>query len=153
MTLTILLFLVKTITLLFTYFIALMVVGIFAIIIKVFGHKVAKIFILIAIPLFILGSIYFYDSAKIIATYKSPDNNYEIVLKLDKLEFDCAIAMPGHGGIGDEEVWVILKHKGREIDRSSRCLWGVDIEVEWLLDRNKVKYTDSRYFNLPKTKE
>lgn len=125
------------------------VIGIvFSIVKKTFGVKKAKMFSLIASLSLIITGSYTYEKLKFISSHKSPNNKYELIIKRENLISSFIPAIPGQGGVGDKSVIVILKHKGKEINRSKESLLYQNIDIYWNLKENKVGYAKPNYFEL-----
>ncbi len=104
---------------------------------------------LILIFLIALG-VHFYNSQKELATYHSPDNNYELVIKREKSFL--SITMPGDGGAGNMPVEVILKDVngkiiGKSSDNSNCAIYNDSIEIIWDLKNTQVWYGRGKTIN------
>lgn len=91
---------------------------------------------------------YFYNKSMHIATYQSPDNNYELIIKSNRSIF--AVTMPGDGG-SSMPVKVILKNaNGKVIGTSNNNCETLlfSINIHWDLENNEVFYATARSINL-----
>ncbi len=94
---------------------------------------------------------HFYQKSRVMATYKSPDGKYELIIKRDRNIFTPT--MPGDGGIDSTPIVLLLKDtKGKMIAISSdkpecNILFG-NLKIEWKLENAMVKYATARYIKL-----
>ncbi len=84
-----------------------------------------------------------------IATYKSPDGHYELIIKYDRSIFFST--MPGDGG--NPEVEVILKNANGTIIGTSHSnnncgIFNDSIEVVWDIENQQVWYGRSKTIHL-----
>ena len=79
------------------------------------------IYILLTVLLIILfAGRYFYNQTMILETHKSPDGNYELVIKSNRSPFFST--MPGDGGLGSLTIEVILKDNSGNIIGTSNSI-------------------------------
>jgi len=113
--------------------------------------KTISISLFVILLIGIIVGRYFYIKLMHLATYQSPDGNYELIIKRDRSIFTPT--MPGGGGTGDLPVEVILKNaNGKTIGTSNsnkRCGIFMDlIEVRWDFENNEVYYGKARAIHL-----
>ena len=109
------------------------------------------IYILLIIGTCIALSLYFCNSQKELATYRSPDGKYELIIKNRRSFFETT--MPGAGGAGSLPVEVILKNSnGKVIGKSSvnsDCgLFYDSVVVLWDIEEGYVSYGRAKTINL-----
>lgn len=109
------------------------------------------IYIVLSILLLIGIGFYFYNSQKELATYQSPDGQYELVIKNEKGIFSPT--MPGDGGAGSIPVVVVLKDAdgkviGKSSDNTDCDIFNDSIEIEWDIKNEQVWYGRGKTINL-----
>ncbi len=113
-----------------------------------FRIKVIKIIFITLLIFLLIAGKYIYEKMRFISSYTSPNKKYELVIKRTELISNLIPAMPGQGGLGDKFIIVILKYKGKEINRSQESLLYQNLEIKWDLKQNKVYYSRPYYFYL-----
>ncbi|WP_338360064.1 hypothetical protein [Yeosuana marina] len=94
---------------------------------------------------------YLFNKSMEIATYQSPDGNYELILVNGQSIF--TMTMPGDGGRGSMPIDVILKDAKGNIIAKSRggdvcSIFYDSINVIWDLENQQVWYGKARSINL-----
>lgn len=111
-------------------------------------------YILITIVIILIGVLvfeYMNNTNSTLATYQSPDGNYQLIVIMDRNNF--TVTMPGNGGVGSLPVKVVLKDaKGKIIGSSNtntNCgAFKGSIEIDWDLKNNEVWYARGKSINL-----
>jgi len=98
----------------------------------------------------LIGGVRLFNESLNIASYQSPDKNYELIIKLiPKNPF--LVTMPGNGGSSSTSVKAILKDaNGKVIGRSYKncSITKSILYVEWDLENNLVYYSKFHTINL-----
>lgn len=111
-----------------------------------------KIIYIIVCTVLLIGvttGVHLFNKSMEIATYQSPDGNYELTIKLG---FSILFpTMPGDGG--NPEVVVILKDAngnviGTSNSNSDCAIFKDSISVEWDLGNEQVWYGRAKIINL-----
>lgn len=113
-----------------------------------------KIIYIIVCTILLIGvvtGVNLFNKSMEIASYQSPDGNYELILKNGRGIFSST--MPGDGGRGSMPLDVILKDaNGNIIGKSSSsgdCAILYDsIEVTWDLENEQVWYGRAKTINV-----
>ncbi len=113
-----------------------------------FRIRAIKIISITLLALLLIVGKRTYKKMRFVSSYKSPNKKYELVIKRAELISNFIPAMPGQGGLGAKSIIVILKCKGKEINRSQESLLYQDLEIKWNLKQNKVYYSRPHYFDL-----
>jgi len=108
--------------------------------------------IFLSIILFgIISTVCLYKASLKIATYQSPNKNYELIVQR-RLINTFLMTMPGNGGSSSPVEVVLINAKGKVIGRStsnSRCgVLKYDIEIKWDVKNHEVSYSKARTINL-----
>ena len=112
--------------------------------------KAVYIILTILLVLVLIGR-FFYNKAMILETHKSPDGNYELVIKSNRIPFSST--MPGDGGLGSTPIEVVLKDKNGKIIGTSNSIRQGEVfydslNIEWDFENNEVWYAKARTINL-----
>ena len=99
----------------------------------------------------VVVGVKFYNAIMIMETYKSPDGQYELVIKRE--HFIPLTTMPGDGGYDSASVEVILKNANGDIigksSTNSDCgVFKFSIYVDWDIENNQVWYARAKTINL-----
>lgn len=113
--------------------------------------KTIYIIVILVILVGVAEGVHWFNKSKEIATYKSPDGNYVLIIQNGRGVFSST--MPGDGGRGSMPVNVILKDaNGNIIGKSksnSDCLIFYDsIYVTWDLENEQVWFGKAKTINL-----
>ncbi|WP_299260238.1 hypothetical protein [uncultured Aquimarina sp.] len=107
--------------------------------------------LLIILLIGIIAGVKLNNKITHIATYQSPDGNYELIIKNDRSIFFSTT--PGDGGMGSMPVEVILKNAdgktiGKSSDNSDCSIFNDSVEIVWDLENDQVWYGKSKTIHL-----